>query len=265
VAGLLLAGSVDAVSLLSGSDIVGLANVVLVWGTMHQLGYAWLDGALHRRLRPVLLAGGSFAVLVALVVPGPYGISMVGVTGFGVDNTYPPPVTLLLLGLWQAGVALILEPWLRRIVARPRMWVVIVALESRLMTIYLWHLTVLGIVLGLSVWSGVGLHSRPDTASWWITRPLWLLVLAGTTLLLTLLLGRYETRPTPRQFIPAWLSLAEAGLISIALAAMAHYGLVLPGGHVLWYLPLAGAVLLTGVARTTTAARRSDVTMRGMP
>ena len=251
VAGLLLAGSVDATSLLAESDIVGLANVILVWGTMHQLGYAWLDGALHRPHRAVLLAGGSFAALVALVGLGPYGISMVGVPGFGVDNTYPPRVTLLLLGLWQAGVVLSLEPRLRRVVARPRIWVAIVTLESRLMTIYLWHMAAVGLVLGVSIWSGIGLRSRPDTADWWITRPLWLLVLAGTTLLLTLLLGRYETRPASRLSTRAWLSLTEAGLISLAIAAMAHYGLVLSGGRVLWYLPLGAAVLLIGVARTT--------------
>lgn len=45
-AGLALASAVDAASLASGSVLAGFVNYLLVWGTVHQLGFAWLDGAL---------------------------------------------------------------------------------------------------------------------------------------------------------------------------------------------------------------------------
>lgn len=255
-AGLLLAGAIDVVSLAADSRVVGVANVLVVWGTMHQVGYAWLDGALLGRGRRWWLAFGSFTALVALVWLGPYGISMVGVDGFGVDNTDPPRVTLLLLGLWQAGIALLLERRLRVLTRSRRLWTFTIAFGSRMMTIYLWHLTALGILVGVSLWSGIGLHARPDTADWWLILPLWLVVLAATTALITSLLGRYDVPPSPRPSVPAVVSVVEALLLSTAIAAMARYGLLLPGGHVLWYVPLAASALLIGVAHTS---RRSGV------
>lgn len=248
-AGLVLAGAVDAVSLAADNRAIGMVNILLVWATLHQVGYAWLDRALHRRGGRWWLAIVSFSMLAALVWLGPYGISMVGVDGFGVDNTDPPKVTLLLLGLWQAGVALLLERRVRVLTARRRVWMITVALESRLMTLYLWHLTALGLVLGVAVWTGVGLRAIPDTKDWWLNLPLWLFVLAATTGLLTWLLGWYE-RPSSssRPSVPAVVSLAEALVVSVAIAAMAQYGLVL-GGRVLWFVPLATSVLLIGVAR----------------
>ena len=42
--GLALGGAVDAVSLGTDSLTFGFANYVVVWATVHQLGYAWLDG-----------------------------------------------------------------------------------------------------------------------------------------------------------------------------------------------------------------------------
>lgn len=252
VAGLMMAGVVDVVSLGADHRLVGVVNVVIVWATMHQVGYAWLDGALHRGNRRWWLVLGSFTVLVALVWLGPYGVSMVGVDGFGVDNTNPPKVTLLLLGLWQAGIALLLERRLRALTARRRIWSITVLVESRLMTVYLWHLTALGILLGLSMWTGIGLHAVPDTADWWLALPWWLLVLVAATGLITWLMGRYELLPASQPTVPAVVSLTEVLLISTAIAALARYGLVLPGGHVLWYVPLAAALLLIGVARTST-------------
>ena len=46
VGGLLLGGVVDLVSLGTDTLWVGLANYLVVWATVHQLGYAWLDGRL---------------------------------------------------------------------------------------------------------------------------------------------------------------------------------------------------------------------------
>lgn len=127
--GLGLAAIVDILSIHFESDVIGAVNLLFVWVTMHQLGYAWLDGTLHGNLRPQLLAVSGFIGVVTLVAFGPYGVSMVGVSGFGVDNASPPRITLLLLGVWQAGIAISLEPYLRRILERPLIWFVVVVLE----------------------------------------------------------------------------------------------------------------------------------------
>ena len=93
----------------SGSTLTGFVNYLLVWGTVHQLGFAWLDGALAGWRRRLLLCLAGLLGAVALVAPGPYPVSMVGVDTSTVTNTYPPRVTLLLLGMFQSGLVLLLE------------------------------------------------------------------------------------------------------------------------------------------------------------
>ena len=44
--GLALGGVVDLVSIGTDTLAVGFANYLVVWATVHQLGYAWLDGRL---------------------------------------------------------------------------------------------------------------------------------------------------------------------------------------------------------------------------
>ena len=55
VGGLALGCVVDLVSIGTDTLAIGFANYLVVWATVHQLGYAWLDGRLAgtgRRLRP---------------------------------------------------------------------------------------------------------------------------------------------------------------------------------------------------------------------
>ncbi len=54
---MLLGGVVDLVSLGTDTLWVGFANYLVVWATVHQLGYAWLDGRLAGTGRRLLLAG----------------------------------------------------------------------------------------------------------------------------------------------------------------------------------------------------------------
>ena len=87
---------------------------------------------------------------------------MVGVGGHGVNNAYPTRVTLGFLGLLQAGLVLALEPALARLTARRRVWMATILVNSRIMTVYLWHLTALGIVVAVSLaLDGAGLRLDP--------------------------------------------------------------------------------------------------------
>lgn len=239
VGGAALAGLVDLVSISQDLLLVGFLNYLLVWGTVHQLGYAWRDGALRGQGRRLLLAAAGLVGLLLLVGLGPYGVSMVGVKGYGVDNSYPARVTLLALGVLQAGLVMAAEPFLARVVARRRVWMATIFVNARIMTIYLWHLTALGLVVALSLaLGGFGLGVAPDSTTWWLTRPLWFGTLAAVTALLVVLLGRFEQparddRPAPPAVLPVLAMLVTCA----ALGVMADLGIAERSGEVNAWLP----------------------------
>jgi surface polysaccharide O-acyltransferase-like enzyme len=250
VVALLLAAVADAVSLATGVELLAMVNVFLVWGAIHQLGFAWVDRALPGPWRPLAMAAVGLVGAVLLVWWGPYSVSMVGVTGFGLDNTYPPRVTLGFLGLAQAGVALALEPALARLLRHPWPARVSAIAGRRIMTVYLWHLTALGVAVAVAVrLGGVGLTALPNTGHWWATRPAWFVVLGCVTALAVRLFGRFEDhRVQARRSSSALGPLVETVVFCAALGALAGWGLRWPDGTVVWWLPLIP--VLVHVART---------------
>ena len=255
---MLLGGVVDLVSLGTDRLWVGFANYLVVWATVHQLGYAWLDGRLAGTGRRLLLAGVGLVGLVALVWAGPYPVSMVGLDGAVVNNSYPTRETLVFLGFLQAGIVLAPEPLLARWMQRPRAWTGVVLLNTRIMTLYLWHLTAMVAVIGASLLlGGVGLGVEPLTPTWWLTRPLWWLVLATVTLGFVALLGRFETprrddSPPP----PTWLPVLVTVLACGGLGFMAAKGIVAADGvHWWWPLLVVGAVALLRLPLTADRQR----------
>jgi peptidoglycan/LPS O-acetylase OafA/YrhL len=159
---LLLGGLVDLVSIRTGSDLSGFPNYVIVFGAVHMIGFAWLDGRLHGiRIRLLLAAIGAVGT-VLLVWLGPYPVSMVGLDNATFNNSFPTRVTLGFLGLLQGGLLLALEPVLERWLRRPKPWRFTILVNARIMTLYLWHLTAMVLVIGVSLaLGGFGLHSEP--------------------------------------------------------------------------------------------------------
>lgn len=259
LAGALAAGLVDLVSLSTGSVAVGFANYLLVWATVHQLGYAWLDGDLRGVPRQTALAVAGLVGAVLLVVVGPYPVSMVGVDTATVNNTYPTRVTLLLLGMFQTGVVLLLEPLGRRLVAGAKAWAVVVAFNARIMTVYLWHVTAMVAVIGVALLAGGrGLAVEPLTAPWWLTRPVWYVVLGTVTAGLVALLGRFETQDVdPRPAPPRWRPVVAVVGVCAGLGALAVLGIADADGLHGWLLvvPLA-SLALGGVVRRPRILRR---------
>ncbi|HEX6248220.1 MAG TPA: acyltransferase [Nocardioidaceae bacterium] len=259
----LLAGSaaalaVDAVSLGTGSIAVGFVNYLVVWATVHQLGYAWVDGAIASRGRRAALLAVGLAGAVALVVLGPYPVSMVGVDTATVNNTYPTRATLLFLGAFQAGAVLLLEPAGRRVAAEARTWAAVVGLNTRIMTIYLWHVTAMVTVIGVSLHAaGVGLRSEPLSVSWWLTRPVWYLVLAVATAVFVAVLGRFEqVGADTRQPPPTWRPVVAVLGVCAGLGTLAVVGIAGPDGVHLWPVALAlSALLVGGVGRRPRCVR----------
>lgn len=251
VGGLVLGCVVDLVSIGTGSLAVGFANYVVVWATVHQVGYAWLDGRLGGTGRRLGLAAVGLVGTVLLVWAGPYPVSMIGLDGAVVNNSYPTRVTLGFLGLLQAGLVLALEPVLARWLVRERPWRATVLVNTRIMTVYLWHLTAMVGVIGLSLLlGGVGLGVEPMSGAWWASRPLWWAVLAAVTIGFVALLGRFETPrgldPAP---VPVWLPVGIALLACGGLGSMAGQGIVgADGVHWWWPLLVVGAVALLRVS-----------------
>lgn len=247
VGGLALGCLIDLVSLGTDTLTVGFANYLVVWATVHQVGYAWLDGRLAGTGRRLTLAAVGLVGVVGLVWAGPYPVSMIGLDGAAVNNSYPTRVTLGFLGLLQAGLVLSLEPVLARWLQRPRAWSATVLLNTRIMTLYLWHLTAMVLVIGLSLLlGGPGLGVTPMTGAWWATRPLWWAVLGLATLGFIALLGRFETprrddSPAP----PVWLPVLVTVLACGGLGFMAAKGIVgADGVHWWWPVLTVGAVAL---------------------
>ncbi|KGN41536.1 acyltransferase family protein [Knoellia aerolata] len=255
--GAALACLVDLVSIGTDTLLVGFANYLVVWATVSMLGYAWLDGRLSGTGRRALLAAVGAVGMVALVWAGPYPVSMIGLDGAAVNNSYPTRVTMLFLGMLQGGVVLALEPLLARWMQRPRAWTATVLVNTRIMTLYLWHLTAMVLVIGVSVLlGGPGLGIEPLTGGWWASRPLWWAALALVTTGFIAVLGRFETpRPDDAAPPPAWLPVVVTLAACGGLGLMAGQGVVDDDG-VHWWWPVltvaAVGLLLVSPRRVAT-------------
>ena len=221
-----LAGAVDIASLGFGVPLVRWLNYVFVWNAVHALGYAWADGRLAASIRSRLaMAGVGVTALGALVAVGPYPLAMVGLDGAAVTNSNPPKVTLVALGLFQFGLAMAAEPALRRRLSDVRTWTGVVMVNASIMSLYLWHLTVMVAVLGASIaLDGLGLGIETGSALWWSTRPIWLIVLALPTMGVMALVARFE-RPRPRSgHVSSWRPLVGVAGLCAGLGLLARFG-----------------------------------------
>ena len=173
-----LAAAVDIAYIGFDMDPVRWLNYVFVWNAVHILGYAWADGRIGSLMHRLGLMLGGFLTLAALIILGPYPVSMVGFTGENITNSNPPKVTLVALGVFQFGLAMVMErpakSWLQRL----KTWTRVVAINGSIMTLYLWHLTAMVAVVGVLLlvgapgwvfrwvlWNG-GPHGRYGLVSW---------------------------------------------------------------------------------------------------
>ncbi len=239
---------VDVLRLGYGVPLVGLLNWALVWGVLHQLGYAWRDGTLTRRPLPAVLGGGGLAVLVALVTVGPYPVSMVGVPGATLQNSGPPSLALLALSFAQTGVALLLRRPLTGWLQRPRVWLVVVAVNRVAMRLYLWHMVPVVIAALALYTTGLLPRAPAGSAAWFALRPLWVAGLAALLALIVALVARFERPPgaTPPIAGRGSAALAVAGCAAVCtgIAAFSLGGGFQGGGPA--GLPLTGLSAYVG-------------------
>ena len=247
---------VDILYFAGGVRWLGFANYLFVWGAISLLGYAWLDDRFSSRRIALLCAALALAVLLSLVLAGPYPVPMLGVLD-GVSNTTPPKVTLIALAIVQGGVLFALQPVVQRWLAGRSAWTATVLINANIMTLLIWHMTATTLVaLASYLAGGVGLHLQPGSAVWWWSRIPWVAVNAIALVPLVLAFGRFE-RPPPvsAPSASAWRYVVGALVIGGGLALLAGQGVggYGPLGLNVWGLALvfAGICLISGFAASS--------------
>lgn len=254
VPGAMLGWVVVADLLRLGLDVpyVGESTYLIGWLAVHQLGMCWRDELLPAR-RVALLAwiATSAAALVLMTTVGPYEVRMVG------GNTNPPSVALMALAATQVGVILMIGPVVKRWLDRLGPWTVVVAMNSVVLTVFVWHMTA-AVIAGAIVYP-TGLMAQPpvDSAAWLWWRVPWVASAALVLLGLVIVFGRIELRrPELTLMPPGRLRTALmvfgvisvlGGLLGVALSGRDYHG---PGG-----LPPAAVVAYLAGAAALRAAR----------
>jgi hypothetical protein len=199
-----IAALVDVLRFAHDVTWVGWVSMVVVWGLCHQLGFFWEElVAAGRRWAWVLTWSGLFG-LAALVGSGLYPGSMVGVPGERFSNMAPPTLCIVALVFFQAGIALLLRPWVLDRLQTSSRWSATNTVINRFsLPLFLFHST------GMALWGAFAyfvldadLQRQPD-AEWWWSRPFGFVGPLLATLPIILLLA--PDRRRPRQPAPAEL------------------------------------------------------------
>src|SRR5690606_3162780 len=163
---------------LLGAHPWGNGNFVFGWLAVHQMGFGWYDGRLPIRpgvALPLLL--GGFGALLLLTLAGPYPISMIDVPGERLHNMSPPSLALLAVAATRIGTVLLRRDRAERWLRRSPVWTIVVAINTVILTIFLWHLpAVLLLTAALNV---AGILPTPEVGSvaWLAWRIPWLIML----------------------------------------------------------------------------------------
>ncbi|PZG09037.1 acyltransferase [Micromonospora craterilacus] len=195
---------------------VALPSYLFGWLAIHQLGFAWYDARrghcrpdtmptgghagirtrclpMSRRAALTMIAGG-LAVAVLLTGPGPYPVNMISLPGERLANAAPPSVALLAVATAQLGLILLLRERAERWLHRSRPWQAVIAVNSVVLTVFLWHLS--AVVLLVGALYGLGALPTPaaGSAAWFAWRLPWVLMLAVVLAGLIAIFGQIEAR-----------------------------------------------------------------------
>ncbi|HEY9264259.1 MAG TPA: acyltransferase [Mycobacterium sp.] len=125
----------------SALPVLGYVNLV-VWLIPGMFGVAYRRGLLSPR--PALTVGAAmFAVNIALMVWGPYELSLVGLETQQLKNMSPPSLLLAGHAIMMCALTIAAAPAVARWARRPRVWWLTVIGNSGAMTLYLWHIPAL--------------------------------------------------------------------------------------------------------------------------
>ena len=209
--------AVDLARFAGGASAVGYANYPIVWLLAHQWGFVYAEGKLTPR-RGVMLALVGLGGLVALVTFGPYPLSMVGLPTDPFSNMDPPTLCIVALTGWEIGFVVMTRSAVTRWLAHPRRWTAVIAMNSVIMTVFLWHLTVLVVAIGILYPIGFP-QPTVGTASWWAWRPVWVACLTVLLVGFAAAFGPIERRGLQRRRDVAAAAPGSALLAVVAVTA----------------------------------------------
>ncbi|AQT79023.1 acyltransferase [Mycolicibacterium litorale] len=208
--------TVAAVDILRLADpeyrALGYLNLI-VWLIPGMFGVAYRRGLL-RREGALGVASALLAVNVALMVFGPYDLSLVGIDGQRLPNMTPPSLLLAGHAIMMCCLAVAAAPAIGRWARRPRVWWLTAIGNSGAMTLYLWHMPAL---LGMHLLFDVAGHPRHPG------RPDFLVLSIAQLLLMSLLVAVLFVglRPLENNPLPGWDGpVAVSGARSVAVGAL---------------------------------------------
>lgn len=187
----LLALIVDLLRWVTLDDRYGVANVLIVWPAVQQLGFFLHDGWFARRRAWELLG------LVALAYLGLWGSVTIGDYSTNMlQNQYPPTCPLILLGVAQAAMLTLLKRPLAALMRARAMQGLVLWVGSRAMTIYCWHMPVILVLVGIMLVMP-GQLTEPGTPRWWLERIPFVLAVLAAIGVMSIWLRRFEAPPRP--------------------------------------------------------------------
>jgi len=217
---------------------VGMANYLLCWAAVYQIGICWRGGEL--RGRRILLTSAAAAVLVAtLLALRCYPISMVGAPGAPQQNNFPPTVALLAFAVAQSGLLVAAAPAVTRWLRRSRCRRPLAIANKNVMAIYLWQMVPVVVVSLAGYPTGLLPQPEPGTVAWWVFRVVWVailsVVLAAELALVWLARSVFDRAlPTIVTPLPGWSAaaslIAGIGIATVVLARFSVDGFA-PGGR----------------------------------
>jgi hypothetical protein len=221
---------VDVVRIAGGMVAVGYLNFAFVWLFAHQLGYFYADGALAAFSRRFYtgLALGSLCLLAVLTGSSVYSPSMVGMQTESASNNSPPSICLVVMTHWLLSVAMLVRPAASRWLQRRKVWSAVVAANSMIMTVFLWHLTAL-LVAVLALFPIGFPQPLGGTSVWWAWRPVWIAVLVVVLAGFVAVFSRFE-RParnghaSSARRLPGLATIAAVASLVLGLAGFAQFG-----------------------------------------
>ena len=237
----------DTLRFTIGITELGLPNMVFVWLLAQQFGFWYADGWFAAR-NGWQLAGitvASYAVLAAVSLPeGWYSNDMLA-------NLNPPTLPLVCLALAQACILRALKPWLARLMTTHAARAVVFLVGTRLMTIYLWHLPIIIMLSGLALLIP-GASPEPASAAWWLSRPIFFVLVFAALFGLSFLVARWEA-PREVGITPPPLIVGLAAVLTFVPAfAVTQWFLDLPLA-ILGSVFFSVAILLLGRWRESRA------------
>ncbi|KJL35889.1 acyltransferase family protein [Microbacterium azadirachtae] len=205
-----------------GAELFGIPNVVFVWLFAQQVGFFLFDGWFSRRRFWQLLGliAAGYLAIWGLVSLGGYSWNML-------SNQWPPTTPLAILAVVQAAALTVLHRPLTALMRTRAAQGAVLLIGSRLMTVYLWHLPMIMVLIGVQLLLPVPMPA-PGSALWWWTRVPFLIVVLAAVWLLSLWLVRFEKAPAMGEKPSRGVTATAVVVFLLPILAITAYGLDLP-------------------------------------